>query len=86
MIFHMQISGKGERKTYIFGPGHMTKTSAISLYGRSLKTIFFFRITWPVALKLSSMQHFGLQYYQNYINDDSSLTLTYFTPWLNAVP
>ena len=28
----------------------------------------------------------GLQYYQDYINDDPSLTLTYLTPWLNVVP
>ena len=31
IIFHMQISGKGERQTYTFGPGNMTKMSAISI-------------------------------------------------------
>ena len=31
--FYVQPSGKGEQKVYVLGPGHMTKMSAMSIYG-----------------------------------------------------
>ena len=38
-----------------------------------------------MTLKLS-LQHWVLEYYQVYSNDDSGLTLTYFTGGSNLVP
>ena len=49
--FHMQPLGKGGRKVYIFGQGHITKMAAMPMYDKTLK-IFFSRTTGPIALKL----------------------------------
>ena len=35
--FHMQLPGKGEKKVYIFCPGHITKMAAMPIYGKDLK-------------------------------------------------
>ena len=37
--FHMQFLGKGGKKFYIFGPGHMTKMAAMFIYSKNLKNI-----------------------------------------------
>ena len=34
---HMQPTGKGGKKVYIFGPGHMTKMASMPIYGKNLK-------------------------------------------------
>ena len=34
--FHMQLPGKGGKKVYIFGPGHMIKMAALPIYGKKL--------------------------------------------------
>ena len=47
-------------------------------------TIFFFRTISSMVLKLDMGQQ-GLEVYKNYINDDSGLTLTYFTARSNLV-
>ena len=49
------------------------------------KKIFFSGTKRPMTLKLS-MQHWVLEYYQIYSNDDPGLTLTYFTAMSNLVP
>ena len=33
----MQPPGKGRKKVYIFGPGHMTKMATMPIYGKNLK-------------------------------------------------
>ena len=58
--------------------GHMTKMAAMPIYGKNLKKIFFSGTKRPMTLKLG-MQHWVLEYYQIYSNDDPGLTLTYFT-------
>ena len=35
--FHMQSPGTGEKKVYIFHPGHMTKMAAMPIYGRNIR-------------------------------------------------
>ena len=47
--------------------------------------IFFSGTKRPVTLK-PGMQHWVLEYYQVYSNDDAGLTLTYFTARSNLVP
>ena len=47
--------------------------------------IFSSGTKWPMTLKLG-MQHRVLEYYQVCSNDDTGLTLTYFTSRSNLVP
>ena len=56
----------------------MTKMAAMPIYDKNLKKLFFSETKRPMTLKLS-MQHWVLEYYQVYSNDDTGLTLTYFT-------
>ena len=44
--------GRGEERIYIFGPGHMTKLSAIPIYVKKTLKIFFSKIAGPIALTL----------------------------------
>ena len=48
--FHMQPFSKGEKKVYIFRPGHMAKMAAIPIHGQNFKIIFFSRTTGPIGL------------------------------------
>ena len=81
----MEHLGDGGTKVCSNGPGHMTKMAAMPIYGKNLKTIFFFRTKRPMTLNLG-MHHWVLEYYQVYSNDDPGLTLTYFTARSNLVP
>ena len=65
------------------GPGHMTKMAGMPIYGKNLKKIFS-GTKRPMTLKLG-MQHRVLEYYQFCPNDDTGLTLTYFTAKSNLV-
>ena len=57
----------------------MTKMSARPIYEKKKPSkIFYSRARSPMILKLG-MLHQGLKLYKDYINDDSGLTLTYFT-------
>ena len=75
----------GGKKVCSNGPGHMTKMTAMSIYGKNLKKIFFSGTKRPMTLSLG-MHHRVLEYYQVCSNDDPGLTLTYFTARLNLVP
>ena len=59
------------------GLGYITSMAAMPIYGKNLKN-FFSRTKQPMTLKVG-MQHWVLEYYQVYSNDDPGLTLTYFT-------
>ena len=72
-----------ETKVCSNGPGHMTKMAAMPIIWY-LK-IFISGTKRPMTLK-PCMQHQVLEYYQVYSNDDSGLTLTYFTARSNLVP
>ena len=72
---HMGPSGEGGQKVYMKGPGHITKISAMPIYVKNYNKNLFFQNqkscdleTWYIV--------FGSQ---ASINDDSRLTLTYFT-------
>ena len=67
------------------GPGHMTKLAAMPIYGKKINKIFFSGTKMPMTLKLG-MQHWVLEYYQVFSNDDPVLTLTYLTVRSNLVP
>ena len=81
----MEPPWDGGTKVCSTGPGHMTKMAAMPIYGKNLKKIFFSGNKRPMTLKLG-MQHQVLEYYQVCSNDDSGLTLTYFTTRSNLVP
>ena len=84
--FHVEPLWEEGTKVHINGSGHMTKMAAtLYLVKKPLK--IFSRTKSPVILKLC-MQHWVLQLYKVYINDDHSrpwLTLTYFTAMSNLV-
>ena len=63
---------------YINNPGHMTKMAAMPIYGKNPSKFFFSRTTGPISTKLG-MKHWGLEYYNVFINYDLWMTLTYFT-------
>ena len=75
--FMWSLIGKGE-KNYIIGPGHITKMATMPLYGKNLQNSFPTELIVIMILKLG-MEHYVLKFYKVYINDDSELTLTYFT-------
>ena len=81
----MELLSDGGTKVCSTVPGHMTKMAAMSIYSKNLKKIFSSGTERPMTLKLR-MQHWVLEYYQVCSNDDSELTLTYFTAWSNLVP
>ena len=63
----------------------MTKMTAMPIYGKNFKKIFFSGTKKLMTLKLV-MQHWVLEYYQVYSDDDSGLTLTYFMARSNLGP
>ena len=75
----MQLPGRGGKKVYIFGPGHMTKMATMPMYGKNLKKSSFSDClkTWFVA--------FGELFFKDYINNDPGLNLTYFMARPNLV-
>ena len=76
----MKPPWNGGTKVCSNGPGHMTKMAVIPIY-----KIVFSGTKRPLTLKLG-MQHWVLEYYQVYSNDDPGLTLTYFTARSNLIP
>ena len=59
--FICSLLAKGKNRKSIFGPGHMTKMAAVSVYGKNVKKSSSTEPLRPVALKLG-MQHlaFGI--------------------------
>ena len=80
--FHMEPTWDEGMKIYSNGPGHMTNMAAMPIYGKTLKKTFSLESNscWPWKLVCS------IGYYQIYSNDDTGLTLTYFTARSNLVP
>ena len=55
------------------------------IYSRKLLKSIFSRTRCPMILKLG-MQHWGLKLYQDCVNDDSGLTLTYLKDLYSTAP
>ena len=83
--FHMEPPWDGRTKVCTNGPGHITKMAVIFIYGKNFKKIFLSGIKRPMTLK-RFMQHRVIEYYQVYSNNDTGLTLTYFTTRSDLVP
>ena len=64
--------------------GHMTKMAATPIYGKNPSKIFFSGTGRLISTKLD-MLHLGLQPYIICSNDDTGVTLTYFTARSNLV-
>ena len=62
--------------------GHMTKMTAMPIYGKNPSKIFFSRTGGPIFTKLG-MKHWGLQPIIVCSNDDPGVTLTYLTAMSN---
>ena len=83
--FMRRLLGKGRKKDYINGPGHMTKMAAMPIYGKNLKYLLLQNLksydheTWHVVSWTQALQSFF------FINDVPELTLTYFTAKSNLV-
>ena len=63
---------------FINDPGHMTKMAAMPINGKNPSKFFFSGTTGLISMKLV-MKHWGLEYYNEFINYDLWMTLTYFT-------
>ena len=50
----------------------MTKMAAMPIYGKNPSKFFFSRTTGPISTKLG-MKHWGLEYYNMFINYDLDL-------------
>ena len=83
--FHVEPPCDGGMKIYSNGPGHMTNMATMPIYGKNFTKIFFSGTKQPMTLKVG-MQHRVLEYCQVCSNDDTGLTLTYFTARSNLVP
>ena len=59
--------------------------AAMPIYSKNLKKIIFSGTKRPMTLNIS-IQHWVLEYYLVYSNDDPVMALTYFTAMLNLVP
>ena len=57
---------------------HMIKMAAMPIYGKNPLRFFSSETTVQVSIKLG-MKHWGLEYYNEIINFDLQMTLTYFT-------
>ena len=89
-IFFSETAGPIKAKFYVEPPwvggtifcsrhlGHMTKMVATPIYGKNPSKIFFSRTGGPIFTKLG-MLHQGLQPIIVCSNDDTGVTLTYFT-------
>ena len=62
---------------FINNPGHMTKMATTPIYGKNPSKFFFSGNTGPFSTKLG-MKHWGLEYYNEFINYYLWMTLTYF--------
>ena len=71
--------------SYVIGPGHISKTASMPIYGKMTLKILFYRTVSLMTLKLARKEK-GLKPYESYINDDPRLTLTYFMTRSNLVP
>ena len=74
--FYMKHLWEGGINVFISNPGHMTKMATMSIYGKN-PSKFFSGSTRPISTKLC-MKHWGLEYYNVFINYDLWMTLTYF--------
>ena len=83
--FNMKISYDKLAKMYTNCFGHMTKMANTPIYGKNPLKIFFSRTGRPMTLELS-MKHWECGPYQDCINDDLRLTLTYFMTRSNLIP
>ena len=64
--------------TYQHDAGHMTKMAGMPIFGRKPLRTFFSGTSRQISMKLG-MQHLGLLSIIVYTNDDTGVTLTYFT-------
>ena len=69
---------EGGTIVFINNPGHMIKMAAMTIYGKNPLKFFFFSTNGPISTKFG-MKHWGLKYYNVFINYDLWMTLTYFT-------
>ena len=81
----MESPWDGGTKVCSNGPGHITKVTAMPIYGKNLEKIFFSRTVRPMTLK-PGKQHWVLERYWVCSNDDPGVTLIYFTARSNLVP
>ena len=81
----MEPPWDGGTKVCSKNPGHMTKMATMPIYGKNVKKSSSPDPKGSMTLKLG-MQHQVHKYYQVCSNDDTGLTLTYFTARSNLVP
>ena len=62
---------------FINNLGHITKMATTPIYGKNHSKLFFSGTTGPISKKLG-MKHWGLEYYNVFINYDLWMTLTSF--------
>ena len=80
--FHLEPQWDRGTKECSSGPGHMTKMAAMPIYGKNMKNSSSLEPKgwWPWKFVCS------IKCYQICSNDDTGLTLTYFTTRSNLVP
>ena len=79
--FIWSLLGTGERKFFSNGPGHLTKMAVIPIYGKKSSSLE------PKADDLETWYaESGARVLPSCSNDDTGLTLTYFTARSNLLP
>ena len=80
----MKISYDKLAKINTICSGQMIKIANTPIYGNNLLKMFFSRTGRPMTLRLG-MKHWECGPYQDCINDDTRLTLSYFTTRSNTI-
>ena len=80
----MEPASEGEKKVYINGLGQNIKMASMPIYGKTSSKIFFYRTDSHMIMK-RGMEHYILNLYKVYINNDSEFTLAYFMTMSNLV-
>ena len=84
--FHMESPSNRGTKVCSNGPDHMTKMAAMPIYGKTLKNLLLLGNEKAHDLESWYAASQVLDYYQICSNDNTGLTLTYFTARSDLVP
>ena len=70
--FYMQPPGNERKKSYMFGPGFMTKMAAMPIYGKRKSYVRNHGVDYLETWFIAS----GIYFLKVYLNNDPVLTLT----------
>ena len=83
--FYVEPPWYGGTKSWSNSLGHITKMAAMRIYGKHLKKSSSLETKRLMTMKVG-MQHWVLEYYKIFSNDNPGMKFTYFMAMSNLVP